>query len=847
MAASMSFGPELVARALALFDTVALLWLGMTVVLNAERRHVGTWLTGGGLLIGGFGTAAHLARLGAEGPLPFSVLADWWRLTWFPFAGAPYLWYAVLAWYAGRLRTAREWLTLGGVTVVGLSILLVLLVRVPLLSDANSRAATRVPGGTESAEYAATLPATNPTLALILVVLFSTLCVALGVLALRNPRIPDRFMGDLAFRRSRPWLTATSGVVLGVGILAGIVLAGPPIWSSVGLDILGLALLGFQVVLMGRAVVSYEVFTGKALPRGGLARHWKNSLLLAAGFGISVALSLELPIGGIYRLLVATVLVAVFYALVSWRTFSERERTLDRLRPFVVSEHLYDRLLGAGGGVQQGSSVTEAHAVDGGVRQPAGVGMQQPAGGEDEAGRSSNGRGSLADPFRALCGDVLGASIGYLCPLGPLAPLVGPALAHPTQLAPRLPASNTLDELAATADSPRDLCAPIDPARHGGARWSIPLWGERGLIGVLLLGDKRDGGLYTQEEIEIARATGERLIDARATAELARRLLLLQRRRLAEDQILEGRARRSLHDDVLPLLHAAILQLNSAPARAEADSAELEHHAHARVGSGTTDSAGANGASTSAASVNGRIANGAGTNGAGESAADPDRTDQSTHDEVVGLLTDAHRRIGGLLRELPSALGSELAKLGLVGALRRAADDCGEQFATVAWRIGPDAHAAADALPPLVAEVVFGAAREAVRNAARHGHHTDPPRPLNLTIELRRRDGLEVRIEDDGVGLGRSAATTGGGQGLTLHGTLLAVLGGSLQTESAPDAYTRVIIRVPIEALGGSQARPGIVTSGQPAVAVATRVATSRSRTWTRRLSRTTWRPCTQT
>jgi len=53
--------------------------------------------------------------------------------------------------------------------------------------------------------------------------------------------------------------------------------------------------------------------------------------------------------------------------------------------------------------------------------------------------------------------------------------------------------------------------------------WAIPLWSERGLIGILLLGEKVNGGLYTQEEIEIARASGERLIDTRASAELGHR------------------------------------------------------------------------------------------------------------------------------------------------------------------------------------------------------------------------------------------------------------------------------------------------------------------------------------
>src|SRR5207249_8055892 len=94
----------------------------------------------------------------------------------------------------------------------------------------------------------------------------------------------------------------------------------------------------------------------------------------------------------------------------------------------------------------------------------------------------------------------------------------------------------------------------------------VPLWSDRGLIGILLLGEKRDGGLYTEEEIGLAQASGERLIDNQASAELARRLMALQRQRLAESQVLDQRARRVLHDDVLPRLHTAMLALSVPPA-----------------------------------------------------------------------------------------------------------------------------------------------------------------------------------------------------------------------------------------------------------------------------------------
>ena len=103
---------------------------------------------------------------------------------------------------------------------------------------------------------------------------------------------------------------------------------------------------------------------------------------------------------------------------------------------------------------------------------------------------------------------------------------------------------------------------PLDPERYGGTIWAAPLWSERGLTGVLLLGEKSDGGFYSLEEIEIARASGERLADIQASAEMARRLIALQRQRLAESQVMDQQTRRVLHDDVLPRLHAAMLELS---------------------------------------------------------------------------------------------------------------------------------------------------------------------------------------------------------------------------------------------------------------------------------------------
>jgi hypothetical protein len=319
---------------------------------------------------------------------------------------------------------------------------------------------------------------------------YSVLCFILSLSALRWPAASERFMGDLARRRARPWLVAASLALLAVSLSIGAAAAWflmrlqarPParfylrmLPPLMGFDLLVAGLVAVAIVLTGQAIVSYEIFTGKALPRGGLLHYWRRSLALAAGYGALIGATLSIPpltdVDPIYRLLLATVLMTVFLALLTWRSYADRERGMDRLRPFVASQRLYERLL------------TPATPPD----------------------------MDVAAPFRALCEEVLGARVAYLAALGPLAPLVGPGLTFPDEgrrakdegdySSVRRPSSfvpSMLAALAAEFRSPQTMCTPLDPARYGGAVWAVPLWSERGLIGVLLLGDKRDGGLYTQ-------------------------------------------------------------------------------------------------------------------------------------------------------------------------------------------------------------------------------------------------------------------------------------------------------------------------------------------------------------
>ena len=47
----------------------------------------------------------------------------------------------------------------------------------------------------------------------------------------------------------------------------------------------------------------------------------------------------------VYAVLTTTLLMTVFFALLSWRYYVEWEHSAQQLRPFVTSEHWYESLI----------------------------------------------------------------------------------------------------------------------------------------------------------------------------------------------------------------------------------------------------------------------------------------------------------------------------------------------------------------------------------------------------------------------------------------------------------------------------------------------------------------------
>jgi signal transduction histidine kinase len=711
---SGSFLLDWAALAVSLFNTILLVWLGLTVLLNAERRTLGVWLAAEGLLMGAAFFVSHSAILGQNPYTPSTGINFWWHVGWIPVVASPFAWYVLMLWYSGfwderpageqgLYRRHLPWLAFSVLFTLFLFGLLIFANPLPSVLQVAQLDLSGIPSIAGIPVLILSFPP------------YILLCILLSLDALLRPAPSGRLMGDLARRRARPWLVGSTLALLAVSLLVGAILvwlmvqsrARPVIVAYIGqlaytvawFDLVLAGLLALAILMLGQGIISYEVFTGQTLPRRGLARQWRTVVLLAAGTSTVVAWSLTTQLRPIYTLLLALVLMTVFYAGSNWRAHVEREQSIRRLRPFASGPHLYEQMLSL-----PGAPLPET---------------------------------SLAAPFNALCQDVLGVKQALLLPSGPLAALAGPPMSYPPGARLEPP---PLGELIQSFSSPQTIGLPLDPPASRGMAWAVPLWSERGLIGLLLLGEKSDGSFFTQEEIEIARSSGERLVDIQASAEMARRLMSLQRQRLAESQVLDRRGRRMLHDDVLPRLHTAVLALSSRS----------------------------------------------------------DGEQPPGGDDPIELLAQVHRQIADLLREMPPATAPEVARLGLAGALRQVLDqELKDAFDEVTWKVSPEAERRLPDLPPLSAEVVFYAAREAMRNAALHARRPGANAPLHLSVTLDWPAVLQVTIQDDGTGLPAAGEphATGNGQGLALHSTLMAVIGGSLALESVPGQYTRVVLR----------------------------------------------------
>ena len=178
------------AQAVSLFNTVLLLWLGLTVLLTGDRRKPATIAGGVGLLLGALFFMGHTLLIAHTVDFFGRGVNTVWRVMWFVAVTAPYFWGLAIFYYSGDPAAGR-WVR-RILTAAMFFMVLALFLIFPLPSFLEFVLA----------------PALAPVIAW-LYVPYLFLCFVLPLIALRRPRTRNALWRD-PFRRARPWLIAAA-------------------------------------------------------------------------------------------------------------------------------------------------------------------------------------------------------------------------------------------------------------------------------------------------------------------------------------------------------------------------------------------------------------------------------------------------------------------------------------------------------------------------------------------------------------------------------------------------------------------------------------------------------------
>ena len=843
-----------IALALSIFNLVAFLWLALTVWLNGDRRAGVTRLgvVGLGLSALFFFIQALLITSPHEQTPQLITQEFLWHLIWLPALGVPYIWFAIGLHYAALINEGWRgrrplMLIVGG--VLGCIVLLLLAL--------NSSTFTFVGTiGIFSLGPQFVVPSNVPALSIILIPIlflcYVTFC-AIGpwftpgrisrllrvlwhtgrqnvkaafqgkgempVNSAPNLRhaLVDAFWDDpadaemleepaLSWHLARPGLLLAALLMVGLTTALGIlVIQSVDNWldyehqhafilsplhvsttstASTGLastggvlpfnliilDLIATGAVAVIILLLGYSVVRHGILIERPLARRGFFEQWRGIVIVATTIAIFIALLVNFTNSDLGGLLLITALATGAYALFTWSSYTAHDRFVALLRPFVRSSSLRHWLN------------TDLQKTE-----------------QD-----------LKNVFFHLCHDVLVVECAYLNVMAGTVrrsfsyrwPEGGARELKRASQAPLMAPTGSFivpkkgdDKVAAMNWPARDGAASRTPERiqitlRGRPMicWVLPIYDEGGLVATLYLGPREDGAAFTDEDMNLAHTCGQRILDALGDHEAMQAVAGLLRRRIVDVKLLDAQQRRLLHDEILPQMHLALLRLEmlrSLPATEQQarNTAVFVNNAHL--------SNGYNGYTPVLQSADSTIG---------------DEKDAPLN-EAIEMISDAHRRLAALMRATAPSAPHRLERDGLMQAIHAMLEqDFQNAFDEVEWCVSDETAASIDEVtPPAIAELVFAAVQEALRNAARHARGSDVHRRLRLLLKASWNPddpSLEVIVADDGVGVAStSSSTTGTGGGLLTHSALLAIAGGSLTIKSAPDEGVTVRILLPAESL----------------------------------------------
>ncbi len=777
--------------ALSTFNIVTFLWLALTVWLNGDRRAWITRLGVVGLSFSALFFFIHALLItsplrGASGITSPDFL---WRLIWLPAISVPYIWFAIGLYYAALIKKSwrqRRPALLFSSGVLGLSILVLLIIYRSTFTFSGTLSLLAY--GDLFADRGTGLLSVS-VLVPIIFLCYVTFCAigpwfTLGRInrlarafwralfarpaeekarTLRQ-ELSRAFWDDpadpelqeepvLSWYLARPGLffaavlmvglTTTLGV-LGIGSIVDafgvqryLDAAGPvrlPM-NSIPLNLLLLdtfatGAVAVIILLVGYSIVRHGILIERPLARRGFFEQWRGIVIVATTVAIFIALLVAFTHCGLGGLLLITSLATGVYALFTWSSYTAHDRYIALLGPLMRSTNVRHWL-------------------------------------NTDLAKTEQGLEAL---FSHLCRDVLAVqwarlvvvagpvrhSFNYRWPQG--------VNEEDLTVAISLMASKG-SQLVSNTGQPAPMRIRIRSNGLLAICWMLPIYDELGLVAMLYLGPRQDGGAFTDEDMDLARACGQRILDTLGDHEAMQAVAGLLRRRIVDVKLLGAQHRRILHDDILPQMHLALLRLETLRGYLDAPPTSMLRC---------------------------------------ETDATPP---QAVLREAVDLISDAHRRLAALMRATAPSAPHRLERDGLMHAIHTMLEqDFQHAFDEVEWCVSEETAACIDEVtPPAIAELIFAAVQEALRNAARHARGADVHRRLRLTLKAAcNRDDpyLEVIVVDDGVGIiSISGATGGTGGGLLTHSALLAITGGSLTVKSAPGEGVSVRILLPPESL----------------------------------------------
>jgi signal transduction histidine kinase len=492
------------------------------------------------------------------------------------------------------------------------------------------------------------------------------------------------------------------------------------------LDTIAAGAVALIILLVGYSIVRHGVLIERPLARRGFFGQWRGIVIVATTVAIFIVLLVDFTHSSLGSLLLITSLATGAYALFTWSNYTAHDRYIALLGPFIRSTNLRHWL-------------------------------------NTDLQRTEQG---LEDLFFHLCQDVLAVKFARMIVMAGSVRRIFSyrwPLEAKEQFMYTVPAfarGNGIDEKPDRGSrAPARVSINIDGQPM--ICWVLPIYDELGLVAMLYLGPRQDGGAFTDEDMDLAHACGQRILDTLGDHEAMQAVAALLRRRIVDVKLLGAQHRRILHDDILPQMHLALLRLETLRAILGADKQTKE------------------------------------------STTPP----EEVLNDVVERISDAHRRLASMMRATAPSAPHRLEREGMMSAIHTMLEqDFQLAFDEVEWRVSEEtANCIDEVTPPAIAELIFAAVQEALRNAARHARGSDVHRRLRLTLKAscdRIDPHLEVIVADDGVGIiSASSSTSGTGGGLLTHSALLAIAGGSLTIKSAPGEGVTVRIFLPAESL----------------------------------------------